>query len=96
MVSEYLQKLDYFNYYLNWNFEDVLVVFLFYNFFKYLITCSILELIWPTQYFNRKNNIGFQVLRFRTYSEFLLKLRNYSSYYFLYNKFFLKNLLYKK
>lgn len=91
LMSEFLNKLDFFNYYLNWNFEDVLVVFLLYNFFKYLITCSIIELIWPTQFFNRKNNIGYQLFRFRTYSETILKLRNYSSYFKIYNLFFLKN-----
>ena len=95
-MSEILQKLDFFNFYLNWNFEDVIVVFLLYNFFKYLIICSITELIWPTQFFNRKNNIGYQIFRFRTFTEVILKLRNYSSYYFVFNLFLFKNVFINK
>lgn len=94
-MSEYIQKLDFFNFYLNWNLEDVLVVILLYNFFKYIIMCSIVELIWPTQFFNRKNNIGYQVIRFRTYTETVLKLRDYSSFYYLFNIFMLKNIFFK-
>ena len=94
-MSEYIQKLDFFNFYLNWNLEDILVVLLLYNFFKYVIMCSIVELIWPTQFFNRKNNIGYQVLRFRTYTETVLKLRNYSSFFYLFNVFLLNNTFFK-
>lgn len=94
-MSEYIQKLDFFNFYLNWNLEDILVVLLLYNFFKYVIMCSIVELIWPTQFFNRKNNIGYQVLRFRTYTETILKLRNYSSFFYLFNIFMLNNTFFK-
>lgn len=95
-MAEFFQNLDFFNFYTNWNFEDVIVVFLLYNFFKYLIMCSIIELIWPTQFFNRKNNIGYQLIRFRTYSETLLKLRNYSSFYYIFNIFLIKNVFFKK
>lgn len=95
-MAEFFQNLDFFNFYTNWNFEDVIVVFLLYNFFKYLIMCSIIELIWPTQFFNRKNNIGYQLIRFRTYSETLLKLRNYSSFYYVFNIFLIKNIFFKK
>lgn len=95
-MAEFFQNLDFFNFYTNWNFEDVIVVFLLYNFFKYLIMCSIIELIWPTQFFNRKNNIGYQLIRFRTYSETLLKLRNYSSFYYVFNLFLIKNIFFKK
>ena len=94
-MSEYIQKLDFFNFYLNWNLEDILIVLLLYNFFKYVIMCSIVELIWPTQFFNRKNNIGYQVLRFRTYTETILKLRNYSSFFYLFNIFMLNNTFFK-
>jgi hypothetical protein len=94
-MSEFIQKLDFFNFYLNWNLEDVLVVLLLYNFFKYVIMCTIVELIWPTQFFNRKNNIGYQVLRFRTYTETILKLRNYSSFFYVFNIFMLNNTFFK-
>jgi len=94
-MSEIIQKLDFFNFYLNWNLEDALVVLLIYNFFKYIIMCSIVELIWPTQFFNRKNNIGYQIIRFRTYTETILKLRNYSSFFYLFNIYMLNNTFFK-
>lgn len=91
MMSVYVYNLDFFNFYLHWNLEDILVVFLLYSFFKYLIICSIVELIWPTQYFNRKNNIGTQIIRFRVYTEVLLKLRNFSTFFYIFNVILLKN-----
>ena len=90
-MTELLQKLNFFNFYLYWNLEDILVVFLLYNFFKYIIMCSIIELIWPTQYFNKKHNIGYNIIKFRSYIEVLLKLKNYSFFYFSFNIFFLFN-----
>ncbi len=59
-----------------------------YNFFKYLIMCIISELFWPTQFFNRRHNVGYQAYRLRTYTETLLKLIDYSSFYFVFNYFF--------
>lgn len=95
-MTEFLIKLDFFNFFVNYNFEDIIVVFLLYNFFKYLIMCSIIELIWPTQFFNRKNNIGYQLVRFRTFTETLLKLRNFSTYFLIFNKFLIKSFFFKK
>lgn len=76
--------------------EEIVVLLIFYNFVKLIIIGSIVELIWPTHYFNKKNNINQYLIRFRTYSEFLLKLRpiNYSLNVF--NKSFLFFLLSKK
>lgn len=65
--------------------EDFLVLTFVYIFFKFIILTSVLELIWPTHYFNRKNNIGFQSFRLRTYTETILKLR---SFYFFNNFLF--------
>lgn len=45
-----------------------------YNFIKVIIIGSIVELILPTHYFNKKNNINNN-LKFRTFTETLLKLR---------------------
>ena len=81
--------LDYFNFYNNFVLEDLLVVFLLYNFIKYLIVNSIVELIWPTHFFNRRNNIGLNFIKFRTYVEVLLKLRDYSSFFFVFNWFYI-------
>ena len=93
-VSDIFNSLDFFNYYVNDSFEDVLVVFFLYSFFKYLVTCSIVELIWPTQFFNRRNNIGYSYLRFRTFTEVVLKLRNYSSLFFVFNLSYLNFLFF--
>ena len=68
----------------------MIVVFLLYNFFKYLIVSAFVELIWPTQMFNRKHLIGYNVLKFRTYTETILKLKNFSQYYSIFNSFYLK------
>ena len=46
-----------------------------YNFLKLLLIGSILELIWPTQFFNRRHNINLQLFRFRTFVETFLKLK---------------------
>lgn len=47
-----------------------------YSFIKYIVTCSFLELIWPTQFFNRRNIININSVRNRTYTETTLKLVN--------------------
>ena len=86
----WLETLDFFNIYYYFAFEDFVVVIFLYSFFKYLIMCAITELIWPTQFFNRRQNIGYQVWRFRTYTEVLLKLRGYSNYYYAFNTFLIK------
>jgi len=97
LVSDYIFNLNYLNFYKNFLIEDLIVVFLLYNFFKYLIICTITELIWPTQMFNRKHLMGFQVVKFRTYTETILKLRNYNSYFYVFNYFVLKyQFIYKK
>lgn len=89
-MSELILNLNYFNFYKNFLWEDLVVVFLLYNFFKYLIICAMTELIWPTQFFNRRHTTGYQVVRFRTFTETLLKLRNFNSFYSTFNLFVLK------
>jgi hypothetical protein len=65
---------NYFNYKI-YSIDELVAILLFYNFFKLLVFSSLVELIWPTQFFNRKNNISYKLFRYRTYTEFLLKLR---------------------
>ena len=48
------------------------------------------ELIWPTQMFNRKHTIGLQTVKFRTFTETVLKLKNYNSFYYVFNFYVLK------
>jgi hypothetical protein len=76
-------------------FEDLIVVFMFYNFLKLLLMCIVNELIWPTQYFNKKHNIGYQSYKLRTYTETLLKLRNHNSYLYTFYILFYKHLILK-
>ncbi len=66
-------KLDVYMYSI---LEDVFVVLMLYSFIKLVLLSSIVELIWPTQFFNRRNSMGVTSLRLRTYTEVLLKLRN--------------------
>ncbi len=55
--------------------EDIFVVLMLYSFIKLVVLSSIVELIWPTQFFNRRNSMGVVNFRLRTYTEVLLKLR---------------------
>lgn len=56
--------------------EDVFVVLMLYSFIKLVLLSSIVELVWPTQFFNRRNSMGITSFRLRTYTEVLLKLRS--------------------
>lgn len=78
----------FFNYldYKFFSIDELITILLFYNFFKLLTFSSIVELIWPTQFFNRKNNINYKVFRYRSYVEFLLKLRTNNIFYKTFNK----------
>jgi len=55
--------------------EDIFVVLMIYSFLKLILLSSLVELIWPTQFFNRRNAMGVTSFRLRTYVEVLLKLR---------------------
>jgi len=65
---------NYFNFYFLFS-EEIIIIFLFYNFMKLLIFSSIFELIWPTHFFNRRNNFS-SILKFRGFTETLLKLKS--------------------
>jgi len=66
---------DKFDMYLYSVLEDVFVVLMLYSFIKLILLSSLVELIWPTQFFNRRNSMGVTSYRLRTYTEVLLKLR---------------------
>jgi len=59
-------------------FDDLIVIFMIYSFIKILLLSSLNELVWPTQFFNRRHNIGFQVFKFRTFTEVFLKLKSFN------------------
>lgn len=87
--------LDNLNFYIQLKLffvEEIIIIFMFYNFIKLIIFNSVLELIWPTQFFNRKNGSSYQILRFRTFTETVSKLRIINYYYFTFNKSLIKHI----
>jgi hypothetical protein len=89
-VYDYLNIVSYFiNLKLTF-VEEIIVVFLFYNFLKLVILGAVVELIWPTQFFNRKHSSAHQLLKFRTFTETLIKLRPTYWNYYIFNKAILK------
>lgn len=67
----YFSALDFYVY----NFlEDIFVICMIYNFLKLLLLGLLCEMVWPTQFFNRRNFIGTANIRKRVYTEFLTKL----------------------
>ena len=90
--------LNNFNFFINFklNFsEEIVVLLIFYNFIKIIILGSVVELIWPTQYFNKKHNINNNFLKFRNFLETILKLRPIDFKKNLLNKNLLKYFLFK-
>lgn len=63
---------------------------MFYNFFKLMIFNSIVELIWPTNIFNKKQSSFFFFIKYRTFNEVLLKLRPNHYKYNVFNNSFIK------
>ena len=95
-IYEYINNLNcYFNLKLMFS-EEIIIIFLSYNFMKLLIFTSIVELIWPTQFFNRRHTTGFHLIKFRTYTETLTKLRIKTPLYKVFNKSILKHFFVKR
>lgn len=82
--------LNFFEIFSLFNAPEILTVLFIFNFLQLLILSIISELIWPTHIFNRQNNIGQLAYRLRTYTEYLVKLRNYTNKYKIFNKFLVK------
>lgn len=72
--------LELFDFYYFFSKEDFFLAITIYSFMKYIVACSYLELIWPTQFFNRRNVITSNVVRNRTYTEVLLKTLNANTF----------------
>lgn len=67
--------------FLDLNFwEDFFIIFFSYSILKYIIFSVIIELIWPTNYFNRKHFISLTFKKYRTMTELVLKLKKYNNY----------------
>jgi len=85
-------------YFLNWNnliflfnyIDNMLLVLMLYFFFKSVLLSSMLELIWPTHIFNKKNNFSYSLYKKKSFIEVFLKFKNYNSFLNILNKFFIK------
>ena len=66
-----------YNYWLNtklFNYEEFIILWLMFNFFQLLLVCILNELLWPSQFFNRRHNTGYQLIKYRTYTDTINKL----------------------
>jgi hypothetical protein len=64
-----------------------------YSFLKLLLLSSILELVWPSHFFNKRNNLNFNSIKFRNFTEVLLKLKDTNRFLLISNAFFLNYFL---
>lgn len=60
--------------------SNLLLIYFMYMFFKLILLSSIVELMWPTHYFNKKHNISHGRAKNRSFLESFLKLLPTSSY----------------
>lgn len=70
------------NFYL-FSFEELLIILFLFSIAKFVLLCVVIELIWPTHFFNKRHNINFQTLKLRDFQSTLLKLRTKSNIYFI-------------
>ena len=75
-------------------FNNLILIYFLYFFFKLVLISSIVELIWPTHFFNKKNSIYNIKTRNRFFLEFFLKTFKKNSNITIFNitliNFFLK------
>ena len=77
--------------------EQIATFIFIYGAMNFIAWSTIIELIWPTHFFNRRHTSSPEFLRFRTYTETILKLSAYSSHFlvlnthYFYQKLILKN-----
>lgn len=67
--------------------EDFFIIFLIYNFFKVLIITVINELIFSTHFFNKKFNIGYQIIKYKNFFDFFNKIFNKNFFFLFYFNF---------
>ena len=72
-------------------FDNLLLILFIYTFYKNILISSIFELIWPTQIFNKKNNINFNNYKKKSFIEFFIKIKEFNKFNFLINLFFFNN-----
>ena len=65
--------------------EQIATFIFIYGAMNFIAWSTIIELIWPTHFFNRRHTSSPEFLRFRTYTETILKLSAYSSHFLVLN-----------
>lgn len=70
------------NFYL-FSLEELLIILFLFSIAKLIILCIIIELIWPTHFFNKRHNINFQTLKLRDFQSVLLKLRGKTKNFYM-------------
>ena len=95
-LYEYINNFNFFINFKLFFIEEIIVIFMFYNFVKLLIMGSLVELIWPTQFFNRRHSSGFNLIKYRSFTETVIKLRRKSRFYKAINKILFKHNFFKK
>ena len=53
--------------------SNLLLIYFVYMFFKLILLSSIVELMWPTHFFNKKHNISLHRVKYRSFCETFLK-----------------------
>jgi len=61
-------------------FGNLILIYFFFMFLKLIFLSSIMELMWPTHFFNKKNLICHTKVRNRLFVEFFLKMYSKSTY----------------
>ena len=81
-LSEFIgSTLFFFNFsFFSEYFGNLLLIYFFYMFFKLVLLSSIVELMWPTHFFNKKNSIFKNKVKNRLFIEFFLKSYSKSTY----------------
>nr|YP_010411978.1 Ymf56 [Tetrahymena rostrata]QBI37902.1 Ymf56 [Tetrahymena rostrata]QBI37946.1 Ymf56 [Tetrahymena rostrata]QGS65281.1 Ymf56 [Tetrahymena rostrata]URP31138.1 Ymf56 [Tetrahymena rostrata] len=69
-------------------FEQVLIFFFTYCVMNFFAWSTVIELIWPTHYFNRRHTSSTEFIKFRTYTEVLLKLSAYNDFFYILNNYY--------
>jgi len=70
--------------------DNMLLVLMLYFIFKSVLLSLVLELIWPTHIFNKKNNFSYTIPKKKIILEVFLKFKNHNFILSLFNIFFIK------
>lgn len=55
--------------------EDIFVIMMLYVLIKLLLLCALVELVWPTHFFNKRNLTAIVFFKVRSFVEVVSKLQ---------------------